>query len=177
MNSLATVIGDYRTFLTTILREIEDAGFDLNDFVQLDHLCYRVPTIERYEVKKQEAFAYGTLLDEARINGRPIAVFRLATPIIHERWRIDALEIPAPREGTTPAEGLEHIELVLYDDKEAFIKKYADKALELKNADRGVNPEIIFALPTYNVKFHLLNLPAAVYLQKKLGMDDIRDGQ
>jgi predicted metalloenzyme YecM len=94
-----------------------------------------------------------------------------------ENWRIDAVELPAPKPGVETKEGLEHVELVLFDDKDDFLKKYADKQFDLKAANRGVNPEIGFKLPSYGVKFHLLALPTVVYLENKLGMDDIRDGQ
>lgn len=177
MNELHNIIGDYQTFLKQILQEIKDEGFDLADFVQMDHMCYRVAYSGSYEAKKQELAKVGKLLGEVQVNGRPIATFRLFEPVRYENWRIDAIELPAPKEGAETKEGLEHVELVLFDDKEDFLKKYADKQFEMKAADRGINPEIGFKLPTYTVKFHLLNLPTVLYLQNKLGMDDVRDGQ
>jgi uncharacterized protein len=175
MDELQRILGDYRVFLKNILQETQEAGFDLSDFVQLDHMAYRVPSLERYDQKKGELAAVSALVGESPVNGRPIAVFRLHDPVQYEQWRIDAVEVLAPKAGTLPAEGLEHIELVLYDDKDVFLQKYADKQFDLKAADRGVNPEIKFQLPHYTVKFHLLNLPTAVYLQRKLGMDEVRD--
>jgi uncharacterized protein len=177
MNELQTIIGDYQTFLKQILQEIEDEGFDLSDFVQMDHICYRVTSRESYDIKKQELAKVGKLLGEAQVNGRPIATFRLLEPIRYRNWRIDAIELPAPKEGTEMKEGLEHVELVLFDDKEDFLKKYATKQFEMRAADRVVNPEIGFKLPSYTVKFHLLNLPAVLYLQNKLGMNDVKDSQ
>jgi len=47
----------------------------------------------------------------------------------------------------------------------------------MQAADRGINPEIGFKLPSYTVKFHLLNLPTVVYLEAKLDIHDVRDGQ
>lgn len=78
--------------------------------------------------------------------------------------------MPAPRQGRPAQEGLEHVEFVLYDDKDTFLRKYAGKEFDLHAVDRGVNPEIAYKLPSYGVKFHLLNLPAAVYLQLKTGL-------
>lgn len=175
MDELQTIIGDYRSFLKQILQEIEAEGFDLSDFVQMDHMCFRVPTLERYELKKNELANMARLLGEAQINGRPIAVFRLNEPVHFQSWRIDTVEIPAPRDGVKTKEGLEHVELVLYDDKAIFLEKYSGKQFEMKAADRGINPEIVYRLPTYTVKFHLLSLPTVVYLEKKLGITDIRD--
>jgi predicted metalloenzyme YecM len=177
MNDLQTSIGDYRTFLRQILIEVADEGFDFADFVQMDHLCYRVASLEAYEVKKQELAEFGRLLGETQVNGRPIATFRLREPIMHDTWRIDTIELPAPKAGVSTPEGLEHVEFVLFDDQEDFLKKYAHKQFEMKSADRGINPEIAFKLPTYTVKFHLLSLPAVVYLENKLGIRAVRDGQ
>ncbi|HUB93475.1 MAG TPA: VOC family protein [Verrucomicrobiae bacterium] len=175
MDTLQAIIGDYPLFLKQILAEIKAEGFDLSDFVQMDHMCYRAPSLERYAVKKDALTNVGTLLGEAQINRRPIAVFRLDKPVYYEGWRIDTIELPAPKEGVATKEGLEHVEMVLFDDKETFLKKYSDKPFEMKAADRGVNPDIAFRLPTYTVKFHWLNLPTVIYLEQKLGMTDIRD--
>jgi predicted metalloenzyme YecM len=176
MDDLQAVVGDYRAFLKQILAEIADAGFDLSDFVQMDHMCYRVPSLERYEAKKQEFSAVGKLLGVNQVNGRPIATFRLHHPVRYENWRIDAIELPAPKEGVATSEGLEHVEMVLFDDMDYFLKMHADKQFKMDSADRGINPEVGFKLPSgYTVKFHLLNLPTVVYLEGKLGMTDIRN--
>lgn len=174
---LQAIVGDYDLFLKQIVQEIVDAGFDLSDFSQMDHICYRVSSIEDYKTKKSELLQVGRLLGENQVNGRPISTFRLNEPVRFENWRIDAVELPAPKPGVETKAGLEHVELVLFDDKDDFLKKYANKQFDLKAADRGVNPEIGFKLPTYTVKFHLLSLPTVVYLEDKLGMTDIRDGQ
>lgn len=177
MADLKAVIGNYNIFLEQILQETREAGFDLSDFVQLDHMCYRVSSLEQYDEKKALLLNLGSLLGENMVNGRPIAVFRLYQPVICDGWRIDAVELPAPKSGEDTREGLEHVEFVLYDDKDVFLQKYAGKDFILRAADRGVNPEIGFKLPSYTIKFHLLNLPTAVYLQNKLGLTDIKDGQ
>ncbi|HSX36077.1 MAG TPA: VOC family protein [Patescibacteria group bacterium] len=177
MTTLNNIIGDYQKFLDDILARVTEEGFDLDDFVQIDHLCYRVPSLDGYHQKKEECRAIGSLLGETMVNGRPIATFRLHEPIRSGQWRIDALEVPAPKEGHPVAEGLEHIEFVLYDDFQAFLKKYPGKPYNMASADRGINPEIGLKLNGYGVKFHLLNLPTVVYLEHKLGMHDIRDGQ
>lgn len=111
------------------------------------------------------------------VNDRPISTFRLRQPVLHSQWRIDAIELPAPKAGHEHREGLEHIEFVLYDDIPTFLKKYDGQPFEMRAADRGINPEIGLQLGELSVKFHLLNLPTVVYLEQKLGMTDIRDGK
>jgi predicted metalloenzyme YecM len=176
MADLQAVIGDYPTFLTAIIDRVEAEGFDLADFVQIDHMCYRTTSRDNYEHKKQEFGSIGQLLGETMVNDRPIATFRLNEPVRHGKWRIDALELPAPKAGADHHEGLEHIEFVLYDDIPTFLAKYRGHAFKMLAADRGINPKIGLQLGDYSVKFHLLNLPTVVYLENKLGMHDIRDG-
>ncbi|HSX31604.1 MAG TPA: VOC family protein [Candidatus Saccharimonadales bacterium] len=174
MDPLQAIIGDYQTFLKNITAEIAAAGFDFDDFSQMDHMCYRVTTHADYKPKKQALMAVGALLGEAQVNGRSISTFRLQKPVRYDRWRIDTVELPAPKEGVYTKEGLDHVELVLYDDMQSFMAKHPDKQFKTDAIDRGVNPEISFKLPNYTVKFHLLSLPTVVYLERKLGITDIR---
>ena len=177
MSELTAVIGDYPTFLDDILARVEHAGFDMSDFSQLDHMCYRTVSLEQYDQKKTELRKVGRLLTETVINDRPIATFRLHRPVFHGKWRIDAIELPAPKAGAAYGEGLEHIELVLYDDIPTFLHKYEGKPFEMKAANRGINPEVGLKLGEYTVKFHLLSLTTVTYLEQKLGITSVKDGQ
>lgn len=59
MDKLQAIIGDYQTFLTQMLKEITEAGFDMADFTQMDHMCYR--TLSLGGVQGEEARAdYGS---------------------------------------------------------------------------------------------------------------------
>jgi predicted metalloenzyme YecM len=177
MTRLNEVIGDYSAFLTEILGRVEAEGFDFGDFVQIDHMCYRTVSVENYHAKVDELINVAKLLGETTVNGRPISTFRLNEPVVHECWRIDSIELPAPKTGAVHTEGLEHVEFVLYDDIPMFLKKYDGKPFEMRAADRGINPEIGLQLSELSVKFHLLNLPTVVYLEHKLNIKDVRDGQ
>lgn len=177
MNKLETIVGDYTKFLDDILKRVAAEGFDFSDFVQIDHMCYRATSAENYADKKASLSTVGDLIGETLINGRPISTFRLKEPVIHASWRIDAVELPAPKPGSATKEGLEHVEFVIYDDIPTFLKKYEGKPFEMRAADRGINPEIGLKLDELSVKFHLLNLSTVVYLEKQLGLHDISDGQ
>jgi predicted metalloenzyme YecM len=150
VSELKNIIGNYSEFLDEILGLVVDEGFEVSDFVQLDHMCYRTISNSNYEDKKVELASIAKLLGETLVNGRPISTFRLEAPVIHSLWRIDAIELPAPK---------------------------AESKHKLRAADRGVNPEISLQLGELSVKFHLLNLTTVVYLEQKLDMDDIKDGQ
>lgn len=177
MTQLNHIIGDYTAFLDEILSRVEAEGFDFSDFIQIDHMCYRTVSQANYADKKAELASVAKLLGETMVNGRPISTFRLNTPVVHGAWRIDAIELPAPKANSQHAEGLEHIEFVIYDDIPTFLERYQGKPFELRAADRGINPEIGLQLDGLCVKFHLLNLPTVVYLEHKLDIRDVRDGQ
>lgn len=177
MHELEDILGDYRIFLTKILSRVVVEGFNMADFVQIDHMCYRTISKENYNQKKAQLTSIATLLGETKVNGRPISTFRLKQPVIHDSWRIDAIELPAPKEGSKYAEGLEHVEFVIYDDIPTFLKKYKDKPFETRSADRGINPEISLKLDELSVGFHLLSLPTVLYLENKLGISEVRDGK
>lgn len=173
IENLKTIIGDYSKFLGEVLEEVEQAGFDFSDFSMIDHMCYRTDSVETYQKKKEDLKPYAKMVGETIVNGRPISTFRLNEPVIHDNWRIDALELPAPKPSKPFLNGLEHIEFVLYDDIETFMRKYADKPFELGASNRGINPEIGLKLGMYSVKFHLLGLLAVVYIENKLGINEV----
>ncbi len=177
MADLLEIIGDHETFLDDVLSRVVDEGFDLADFSQIDHMCYRTVSTENYVQKQQELAGVAKLLGETMVNGRPISTFRLNKPVFHSPWRIDAIELPAPKHGAQHAEGLEHIEFILFDDIPTFLQKYKRKPFDLRAVDRGINPEIGLQVGEYSVKFHLLNLPTVIYLEEKLGIEEVRDGQ
>lgn len=174
MSELKNIIGDHTEFLDEILEEVKSEGFDMTDFSQLDHICYRTSSMENYDDKKNELENVARLLGETTVNGRPISTFRLNQPILHDTWRIDAIELPAPKPGNTHQEGLEHIEFVLYDDIPTFLSKYSDKNFNLDSANRGINPEIGLKLGKFSVKFHLLSLTTVLFLEHKLGIEEVK---
>ncbi|MBP9738976.1 VOC family protein [Candidatus Saccharibacteria bacterium] len=170
---LVTAIGDYEGFLDDILDRVQFEGFDFDDFVQADHICYRTIDEESYQLKRFQLHKVGKLLGETMVSGRPISTFRLTEPIDFEGWRIDAIELPAPKPNSGYTEGLEHIEFVLYDDFETFLNKYPNRPYDKKSMERGINPELGLKLGEYAVKFHLLSLTTVVYLEKVLGIEKV----
>lgn len=175
MQNIQSIIGNYSHFLDDVLARTEAEGFDLTDFVQIDHMCYRTVSLDNYFEKKEELTVAANLLGEAMINDRPITNFRLKEPIRHAGWRIDAIELPAPKPGSVYREGLEHIEFVLYDDFPTFLRKYEGKPFKLDAVDRGINPEIVLQLDDLAVKFHLLSLTTVVYIEHKLGITSVKN--
>lgn len=176
MIDLKEIIGDYTSFIEEVLDAVEAERFDVNDFAQIDHICYRTTTFDQYREMQTALGSVANLIGETTVNGRPISTFRLIEPIYHDIWRIDAIELPAPKSDNPYEEGLEHLEFVIFDDIPNFLTKYEGKPFDLKAVDRGVNPEIGLQLGSgYAVKFHLLSLSAVHYIEQKLSIEEVND--
>lgn len=169
------VLGDYDAFSYEVLFQLAKSGISLRDLAFADHVCYRTTSLENYAEMQQRIGQFATLLGETEVNGRPISTFRLHEPLYTTVWRVDAVELPAPKPGSEYTEGLEHMEFVLFDDLPTFMKRYSHLDFETRAIDRGINPELGLRLGEVSVKFHMLSLPTAVYLEDKLNIRTVAD--
>jgi predicted metalloenzyme YecM len=164
MNS---ILSDYILFLDALFNQISAQGIDPKELLMLDHLAYRVESIERYEELKAELSSTNELASEAEINGRPICVFKLSEPLPYKGFEISALELPAP--SSTPyTEGLEHAEFVI-ENLEEFMAKHSNLEFITKDIQKKINPEIALKLDGCSAKFHLRDILEVVKLQEATG--------
>ena len=117
----AHIIGEHGDSEVPVWSLANVAGMRLRDYCaasgkpyEIDHLCYRVANLDRYETKKTELAQLGYLLSEAQVNGRPIATYKLKKPLewSHGKY-ISLVELPAPKPGKNYSEGLEHFDGLL----------------------------------------------------------------
>lgn len=163
------ILKDVEPFIANINRGLDELQVDRTLLVEMDHICYRVETDERYKELVRELGQSAFLLGEHIISGRPIATFQLSEPIASGGWRVSYLEVPAPKEGSPYNEGLEHAEIVvLGGNLERF--REAHVHLEDKFSDKGMNkemnPELGLKTAGISVKFHRLPLGEVVRLEK-----------
>lgn len=173
------LLGNIEQFLDEIVEKLEELGIDLADLAIMDHACYRVETDDDYVAMKEKLSEIATLAGEISVNKRLISTLRLQDPIIYKGWRIDAIELPAPKEGAPYPEGLEHVEFVIYEDLRTFAEKYAHLDFEKRAIDRGVNPELGLKLPNskLTVKFHRTPLLAVVeVIEPAMNITEVYDG-
>ncbi|MFN8579236.1 MAG: VOC family protein [Candidatus Sericytochromatia bacterium] len=167
-NTLEDIIGNTNIFLTQIFNELNLLKIDINNR-PLDHICYRVATIEEYNSKRNEILKFGTLLTEANVNGRPIATFKLNKPINYESREIYLIELPSPKKDTNYESGLEHIEFVIEEGLDYWIKKYPNINFEQSGMSKDLNPEIKISLSNnLSVKFHPLSLDKVIEIEKSI---------
>lgn len=157
-------IQNYEKFLDDIFEKLENIGIDLSAF-HLDHIAYRVETLERYEELKKQFLQKGELLSENLIKNRPIAVFRLNLPILYKNISIEYLELPAPSDHKFFPEGFEHTEFVVDSSLEEFARKYPN--IEFKIDKKEINTEYVIDLGDgLAAKFHEMSLAKVIEMEK-----------
>jgi predicted metalloenzyme YecM len=147
------LLNRYEIFLDEIFLGLQKIKVDVDNF-ELDHICYRVDSIERYDSLAQKLKRKHTLLAESNVNGRPISNFLLNRPIIYKSREISVLEVPSPKKGTNYQEGYEHVEFVIDGDLEDFIKNNPDVDFDLKGFYKPINRDARVSFGPISVKFH-----------------------
>jgi len=153
MKDNTDLLGDIDQFIEKTITTLNKDGVDVSNY-ELDHICYRVDSIERYKEYQNELSQLGTLLSETEINGRQISTYKLAEPICFQERKINLVELPSPKEGSPYPEGLEHAEFVIPDEFEIFMKKYPNIKFDLRDIDKKINPDIKIKYAGFSVKFH-----------------------
>lgn len=153
--------------MEAIFKELVRQGLPLD--LPCDHVCYRVETPERYEALKASWLAsLGTLAAETPVNGRPISIIQLKKPFAFKSLEIECLELPAPKPGSSYAEGWEHAEFVTGGTLEAFLGRFPRVAFEKKSLGKEINPEIALPVPGgYQLKFHPATILEVIAEEKR----------
>lgn len=153
MKNITTLLGNPTSFLDQVFTYLSKKGIAVATY-QLDHICYRVETVERYLQLKEKLSQLGELLVESEIGGRPIASFKLIEPILYKERKIDCVELPSPKKGSFYQEGFEHVEFVIDESFEIFMDQYAHLDFITKDLKKSVNPGITLKETDFSIKFH-----------------------
>ncbi|WP_235296955.1 VOC family protein [Portibacter marinus] len=153
-------------FLDTIFRELERSAIKV-DHLEMDHLCYRVQSMKRYDEIKTHLTNEYQLLSESLVNGRPIMNFQLIPPLTYQERKIAILEIPAPKHGSKYEEGFEHVEFVIQKSIEEFLEEYKHIPFDLKGLNKPYNREVRVKFDQYSVKFHESSLVEVIRKEKE----------
>ncbi|HRH68366.1 MAG TPA: VOC family protein [Flavobacteriales bacterium] len=141
-----------RLFAALRYGEVDVSAFEL------DHVCYRVADMGRYEALRTMLGRHGTLLGEHSIGGRPIVTFRLNEPFLFAGRSIEVIELPAPKPGSVYAEGFEHAEFVVDEEPLEFAKRYPLLNWDLSGASKAMNADVRLNYNGFSVKFHQRSL-------------------
>lgn len=171
----------FGTRLTAVLQDLQ--LLDACSQMMLDHICVRLPTISQVEDLEQELNTVGQHLSTALVNGRPIMIYDLHTPLqVGEYWSTTGVELPFPKVGKSYPDGWEHVEFVLPHTENnfdalrnrfnswfphliqpGFVNKYTRHDSEPQAAgDQQPNPTIALQSAGIGIKFHALPIQAVV---------------
>ncbi|HVM90767.1 MAG TPA: VOC family protein [Verrucomicrobiae bacterium] len=157
-------------FLTRLFHLLDEAGVDVSN-LEMDHVCYRVETLERYLALAHAWRLYAVDVHESPVNGRPISVFVLRRPLRRAGRAISVIELPAPKEGVSFREGWEHAEFVIEGPTfNHFIARHRHLAerFDRKSVNKSLNPELGLKLDHgIQAKFHFLPLAKVIELERQ----------
>ena len=107
-----TLIDTWSTFESKIVAFLTHLQLDSLNMV-CDHVALRVNSDTAADTLRDHFCQQGAIISNNMINGRPILIIELHTPLMLGSMRIDCGELPYPGDKRYPNEGWEHIELVL----------------------------------------------------------------
>lgn len=163
-------------FLERLFLKLDDFKIEISTHWDIDHLCYRVESVARYEELKKHFLNFGKLLIESEINGRPIATFKLNSAIVYKDWVLDVVELPSPKASRLTAEGFEHVEVVCDLSFSELIKKYDHLKLDTAGLNKDFNQELEIKLGEVNLKFHHISLESVIRIERnKLVFSALKD--
>lgn len=103
---------------------------------------------------------------ESDVNQRPISTFKLKNSIEFKNWKIDLVELPAPKKTKNTPLGFEHMEVVCDLSFLDLEKKYEHLRLDLGGLAKDFNQEFEILLGPRNLKFHHLSLSSVINMEK-----------
>jgi hypothetical protein len=162
------ILGDHRAFIENTDAGLASVGIQRQELIQMDHICYRVETDDRYYELKDRIQESAELVAENQVNGREIATFEFAEPLSAAHWTIPYLELPAPKAGSPYKEGWEHVELVTAGSLERFLMRHRELPFSYEGMNKLINPEASLKIGALSVKFHEQPLGAVARIEKRL---------
>jgi predicted metalloenzyme YecM len=161
------------TFLEDVFNDLKTNHIEILNSWEIDHICYRADSLKTYEELKENFSQFGELLIEAPVSGRPIATYKLKTPIKFKDWIIGLVELPAPKASKITKKGFEHIEVVIDLSFETLQERYKHLTLDLKGLAKELNPELEIVLGERNIKFHHQSLEKVIEIEKEQMRKDL----
>lgn len=148
------ILDNISSFLDTIFQKINEKGIDVSDY-ELDHIGYQASSNEDYDKTKPQFLEIGELVSEEIVGGRRVGIVKLNTPITYQNRIIPAVEFAAPKDGQNCPSAWEHVELVIKESFDDFIKRYPNLDWDTSAVNQPMFPMVKLRLTdALQVKFH-----------------------
>lgn len=155
-----------------ILAKCLDQGIVL-DLARLDHVCYRVQGLERFQEVKQFLAGFADLVQEVEFGGRPVATFRLHKPFDMDGQgrHVYLVELATFKPGSEAKEGFEHAEFLTEVPLDIFMQQHRQVDFDCKGLGRKLNPVLSLRLgEVLSARFHRISLDEVIRLEKVLDL-------
>lgn len=167
-DDIKIIVGKLQLFLDTLFDKLYNFGIDTDQY-ELDHVCYRVTTLDEYIVIKSKFKNISRLLIESPVQGRLISIWKLFEPIKYKDREIYLIELPMVKINSLYTSGWEHCEFVI-DNFNDFQDKYSNIQFDTTGISKIINPDLRLELdnnPNYriNCKFHLQSIESVISLK------------
>lgn len=166
-------------FAKNLLASLDELGIrEKCEKLELDHFCVRLSNITEIDQLKLELANIAKNISTVDVNGRPISIFQLDTPLQVGLWSVKGLEVPNPKQNNTYADGWEHVEFVLPASKNTMSEirnsfeqllpnlnndKYRYSENEPQTDDNEIpNPTISIRVNNIGIKFHANSIQKVV---------------
>ncbi len=154
-NRKIMILDTLGSFISETLNYIHTFGIEVGN-LEMDHIGYQASSDEDYENLKVEFNEFAKLLSEEIIGGRRVGIYQLNKPFTYKNYTIAAIELIAPKQEQKVPSGLEHVEFVLKESFESFMKRYQSIPWDVGAINQSKFPLIKLKLSEHTkVKFHL----------------------
>jgi predicted metalloenzyme YecM len=150
------ILDHYIIFIEEVLKKIHEFEIDVFS-LEMDHIGYQASSDEDYDRLREEFDKLGERVSEEIVGGRRVGIYKLNNPLQYQQYTIPAIELVAPKEKQICPSALEHVEFVIQESFESFIKRYSNISWDVSAINQKDFPMVKLKLDTYiQVKFHLL---------------------
>jgi len=149
------VLNNYQSFIKEILQKLNEQGIDVSS-LDMDHIGYQASSNEDYDRLRTEFDSLGERVSEEIVGGRRVGIYKLNEPLHYQQYINTAIELVAPKDGQVCPSALEHVEFVLSETFESFMKRYPSISWDTTAISQLGFPMIKLKLSeNTQVKFHL----------------------
>jgi len=149
------ILDNCSNFLEELLENINKLGVDVSD-LDMDHIAYQASSNEDYDRLTKDFEKIGKKVSEEIVNGRRVGIYQLNEPVHFKQYSPYAIELIAPKTEQNCKSALEHVEFVLKDSFDSFLKRYPNLPWDTIAINQPMFPMIRLKLTdTTQVKFHL----------------------
>lgn len=158
MSYLVSVLKNSYSFINSILPLLNQMNISLKG-LQMDHIAYQTSSSHEYEKLKELIPEIGKLTREGIVNNRKVAIIKLSKGLQLAGFVIPAFELIEPKPGQHCKSSFDHVEFVLNESFQEFLKKHPLPDWDTSAMNRSEFPKITYGFPEgSSVKFHLQNI-------------------